>query len=85
MKPIQYDRHARRRMKDRSVNEDETELTLEKPESVENSVKGRLNAFKFVNGRYLRATFKDEPDHILVVTVAVRKKPFGGKHENRIQ
>ena len=71
-------------MKDRSVNEDETELTLEKPDSVENSVKGRWNAFKFVNGRYLRVTYKDEPDNILIVTVTVRKKPFGGEHENRI-
>jgi hypothetical protein len=72
-------------MKDRAVNQEETELTIANPDSVEKSTKERLNAFKFVKGRYLRVTFKEEQDQILVVTVTVRKKPFGGPHENRIQ
>ncbi len=85
MKPIQYDRHAKRRMKDRDVNPEEVELTLENPDLVKESIKGRMNAYKFIKGRYLRVTFKEELNRLFVITVTVRKQPFGGPHENRIQ
>lgn len=45
---------------------------------MEPSVKGRQNAYKFIGDRYLRVTFKEELDHILVITVTVRKRPFRG-------
>jgi len=76
VKPIKYDRHAKKRMKDREVSETEAALAIGYPDLYEPSVKGRMNAFKFVNGRYLRVTFKEEMDHILVITVTIRKKPF---------
>jgi len=76
MKPIKYDRHAKRRMRDRHVIEDEVKSAIEDADSLEQGIKGRLNAFKFINGRYLRVTFKEEPEHILVITVTIRKKPF---------
>ena len=76
MKLIKYDRHAKRRMKDRHVIDDEVKSAIEDAGFLEQSIKGRLNAFKFINGRYLRVTFKEEPDHILVITVTIRKKPF---------
>lgn len=78
MKSIRFDRHAKRRMKEREVAEEEAELTIKEPEYVEPSVKGRMNAFKFIGGRFLRVTFKEESDHILVITVTMRKKPFKG-------
>ena len=49
---------------------------MESPEYIEPSVKGRTNAFGFITGRYLRVTFREEADVILVITVTVRKKPF---------
>jgi hypothetical protein len=76
MKLIKYDRHAKRRMKDRHVIDDEVKSAIEDADFLEQSIKGSLNAFKFINGRYLRVTFKEEPDHILVITVTIRKKPF---------
>ncbi len=76
MKLIKYDRHAKRRMKDRRVIDDEVKSAIENADFLEQSIKGRFNAFKFINGRYLRVTFKEEPDHILVITVTIRKKPF---------
>ncbi len=76
MKPIKYDRHAKRRMRDRHVIEDEVKSAIQDPDFLEQSIKGRLNAFKFVNGRYLRVTFKEEPEHILIITATIRKKPF---------
>lgn len=78
MQPVKYDRHAKRRMKERDVVEDEVESIIKNPDFSEASVKGRTNAFKFLNGRYLRVTFKEESKYILVITVTIRKKPFGG-------
>jgi hypothetical protein len=76
MKPIVYDRHARRRMKDRAVTEEEAESAIAGPDSLLPSVKGRMNAFKYLNGRYLRITFKEEKEQFLVITVTIRKRPF---------
>lgn len=78
MKPIRYDRHARRRMKEREVTEEEIEITINAPEYTELSIKGRKNAYKFTSNRFLRVTYKEEYDHILVITVTVRKRPFKG-------
>ena len=78
MKRIKYDRHAKRRMKEREVTEEEVEITIKKPEDVEPSVKGRKNAYKFMNGRFLRVTLKEESNHMLVITVTIRKRPFKG-------
>jgi len=85
MKPIYYDRHAKRRMKDRGVSNEEIELSLKNSDFLNQSIKGRTNAFKFLNNRYLRVTFKEEPNRLYVITVTIRKKPFGGKYENRVQ
>ena len=85
MKPIKYDRHAKRRMKEREVAEEEVESIMKNPDSLGKSGKERMNAFKFMNGRYLRVSFKEEMDYTIVVTVTVRKKPYGEPHEDRIQ
>jgi hypothetical protein len=63
-------------MHERNVTENEVEAVIASPEYIEPSVKGRMNAFHFMSGRYLRVTFREETDHILVITVTVRKKPF---------
>ena len=76
MKQIVFDRHAKRRMKERGVTEEEAEFALEHPDAVEPSMKGRLNSYKFVNGRYLRITWKEQADSRLVITATIRKKPF---------
>ncbi len=78
MKPIKHARHARRRMKEREITEEEIALTINSPDYVEPSVKKRKNAYKFIGNRFLRVTYKEESDHILVITVTVRKKPFKG-------
>lgn len=84
MKQILYDRHARRRMKERGAGETEVESVISDPDLLLPSVKDRMNAFRWLNGRHLRVTFKEETDTILVITVAVRKRPFVGdnRHED---
>lgn len=76
MKLIKYVRHAKRRMKEREVTEEEVEITIKEPEYIEPSIKGRKNVYKFINNRFLRVTLKEELSHILVITVTIRKKPF---------
>lgn len=76
VKPIRFDRHAKRRMKEREIKEEEAEITIKESEYIEPSIKGRTNAFKYTGGRFLRATFKEEHEYILVITVTMRKKPF---------
>ncbi len=78
MKPIRYDRHARRRMREREVTEKEVVMTITEPEYAEPSIRGRRNAYKFTGNRFIRVTYKEERGHILVITVTVRKRPFKG-------
>jgi len=63
-------------MKEREITDEEAEIAIKEPEYTEASVKGGTNAFKFIGGRFLRVTFKEEPENILVITVTMRKKPF---------
>lgn len=63
-------------MKERDVAITEVEDTIRHPDRVTPSEKGRLNTFKFLNGRFVRATYKKMKDQFLVITVVVRKKPF---------
>lgn len=84
MRRVEFDRHAKRRMKDRSISEMEALSTIETPDFAEPSVKGRTNAYKFIGGRYLRITYKLESNGIItVITAVARKNPFeSGQHEN---
>ena len=65
-------------MNEREVSEDEVEEAAQTPDLSEASIKGRTNSYKFINGRYLRVTLKEGSDHLLVITVTIRKKPFRG-------
>jgi len=73
---LKYARHAIRRMKERDITKNDVEIVMQNPDYIEPSVKERFNAFGFINGRYLRVTYKKEAYGILVITVTIRKKPF---------
>lgn len=76
MKLIRFNKHSRRRMKERGVTEEEVEITIKEPELREASIKERENAYKFIGNRFLRVTLKEESSHIMIITVTIRKKPF---------
>jgi len=76
MKLVKYSRHAKRRMSERGVSEEDAALTIDGPELMEQSLKDRKNAYRYMGGRFLRVTFKENDDHILVITVTIRKTPF---------
>ncbi len=43
-------------------------------ENIEDSIKGRQNAFKHVSGKWLKVTFKHEGDRIIVITAIDKNK-----------
>ncbi len=71
---IYFSRYAKRQMKSRKISESEVEETILNPEKIINSIKGRKNAFKYINERYLKVTFREENDKIVVITPIEKSK-----------
>jgi len=74
MKPLRYSRHARNRLRLWRLNPDVVADVINEPEAVTPSVRGRCNAWKRVERRWVRVTFVDEGAEIAVVTVTVRRQ-----------
>lgn len=74
MKPIKYTRHARNRMRLHRITETEVESTIQKPEQLEPSAEGRLNAWVETSGKFLRVTYKEEDDNFLVISAVKKRK-----------
>ncbi len=74
MKSIKYTRHAKNRMRQHKISEQEIELALHKPEHTEPSTEGRSNIWIKTTGKYLRVTFKEQSDKLLVITAVKKKK-----------
>lgn len=71
---INYSRHARRQMKWREITEDEVKNTIREPEKIEYSTKGRKNALKHINEKWIKVTFKEEDGIIIIITVMDKNK-----------
>ena len=69
MEKIYFSRHAKRQMKWRKISEEEVKNTISSPEKTEDSIKGRKNAYKHINEKWIKVTFKDDYDKIIIVTV----------------
>ncbi|MEW6200765.1 MAG: DUF4258 domain-containing protein [bacterium] len=67
-KHLRYDRHARRRMKWRKISETEVEETLQNPDKEDKTTKGCINRYKTIGQRYIRVTYKEFEDEILVIS-----------------
>ncbi len=68
-KPIRFDRHAKRRMKWRKISEKEVLSVINEPDSSEASIKGRINLYKRMGQRYLKVTYKEFIEEILIISV----------------
>ncbi len=62
-------------MKWRKISEKEVEDTLLSPEKTEDSIKDRKNAFRHIGKKWLKVTFIQETDKIVIVTVIDKTKP----------
>ncbi|MBU4372546.1 MAG: DUF4258 domain-containing protein [Proteobacteria bacterium] len=54
---VKFDRHALRRMKRRKISEAEVMTTLENPERIEDTIKGKKNAYRLIGDRFLKVTY----------------------------
>ncbi|MDP2727817.1 MAG: DUF4258 domain-containing protein [Dehalococcoidia bacterium] len=80
MRPIIFDRHARRRMRDRGLSPEEVFLAIREPDKTEPTLKGRRNAFKQLEPqKAIRVTYLEQGGSILVITVVRRKRFPGGE------
>jgi hypothetical protein len=77
VKAIRLTRHARNRMRRREIGEDLIQATLEGPDWEERSEAGRINRWKRVADRFLRVTYRDEPNHIVVISAVFKRTPPG--------
>jgi hypothetical protein len=68
-KSIRFDRHAKRRMKWRKISEEEVFSVLNEPDKNESSIKGRINVYKRIGQRYLKVTYKEFVEEILIISV----------------
>ena len=66
---ITFSRHARRQMKWRRVSEADAVSVLVAPDRVEQSLYGRINAYKLLGDRLLKVTYVEENGNIVVITV----------------
>jgi uncharacterized protein DUF4258 len=66
---IIFSRHARRQMKWRRVSEAEVVGVIDAPDRVEQSGDERINAYKALGDRLLKATYVEEKENIVVITV----------------
>jgi hypothetical protein len=73
MESISLTRHAKNRMRLHGITESDVVAALEYPEFLEPSTGDRMNAWVRTSDKYLRVTYKDEINRILVITAAKKR------------
>jgi hypothetical protein len=61
-------------MKWRNVSATETVAVLEQPDREEKSTSNRINAYRLLNDRFLKVTYKREGSDVVVVTVIEKER-----------
>jgi hypothetical protein len=56
-------------MKWRVITEEEVRSVIDQPEMVQQSIRGRMNAYGTTGGRYLKVTYREFDDRILIISV----------------
>ena len=69
---IKFSRHAKRQIKWRKISVKELKTTVTNPDKLEDTIKGRKNAFKTIEGRLLKITYKPEDDNLLIITAIAK-------------
>jgi hypothetical protein len=59
-------------MKWRKINEREVKSAIDNPDISEDTIKGRKNAFKTIEGRLLKITYKQEDGDLTVITAIAK-------------
>lgn len=61
-------------MKWRRISEEEVRVTIDHPDTIEESVNGRINVYKNVGVKYIKVTYRAGKDKILVISVVEKRK-----------
>lgn len=61
-------------MKWRNVSATEAIAVLEQPDREEKSTSNRINAYRLLNDRFLKVTYKREGSDVVVVTVIEKER-----------
>ena len=69
---VYFSRHAKRRMKERKILQEEIFQVLKYPDQVTPSIKDRVNYIKKMENTYLKVTCKDEGEIRIIITVMGR-------------
>ncbi len=69
---IKFSRHARRQMKWRKITEEEVQKVIDDPDKSQDTIKGRKNAFKMMERRLIKVTYKPEDSEVTVITAMVK-------------
>ena len=69
---LKFSRHARRQMRWRMITEEDVKVVIDNPDRLEDTIKGRKNAFKALGDKALKITYKCEDDNIIVITAMVK-------------
>jgi ABC-type uncharacterized transport system substrate-binding protein len=59
-------------MKWRKISEHDIITAIQKPDDLKDTIKGRKNAFKNIENRLLRVTYKNYEDDIIIITALVK-------------
>ena len=71
---IIFSRHAKRQMKWRKITEIEVESVIDDPDTLVDTIKDRKNAFKIIDARNLKITYKHEDERLTIITAMVKGK-----------
>jgi hypothetical protein len=74
MKEIKYTRHAKNRLRWHKITEAVIESAIIKPDFVESTLEGRLNAWLKLSDKYLRVTYKEILGKVIVISAVKKKK-----------
>jgi hypothetical protein len=76
VKPIRITRHARNRMRWHRSGDGLVEQTVRGAEWRESTAAGRVNAWMAVGERFLRVTYREEIDRIVVISAVFKRLPL---------
>jgi hypothetical protein len=74
MKPVTYTRHAKNRMRWRRIAKADVASAIASPDFEKPALEGRRNVWKKFSDKYLKVTYKESEESILVVTAVNKNK-----------
>jgi hypothetical protein len=76
MKPIRITRHARNRMRWHRIDDSLVEQAVRGAEWQEWIAADRINAWMAVGERFLRGTYREEIDRLVVISAVFKRRPW---------